>query len=302
MSRHERRFTSSPRPRGKGAGMSGRYSMERGWMNHPLFKGEKYTRAQAWVWLIENATWKPHRVLVDGKIITLERGQLSYSTRYLAGAWVWSKSRVDRFLKNLVAETMVNTRCSKTGTASGTAQNILTICNYDKFQYRSQPSGTASGTMLGQQRDSSGTNKNKGNKGNKGKEYTVDPINEAFQKFWVAYPSRGSASNPKKLALDAFRRKAEAGVPVGDILRGVERFAAAVARQRHEEGEGFSPRHAVCQAVTFLNQERYNDYGPEAEAPLTDEQRAALARHSGDGQGDAVLNVVSLHAGKTGGQ
>ena len=277
--------------------MNGRYWMERGWMDHPAFRGERYTRAQAWVWLIENATWKQHRVLVDGKIITLKRGQLSYSTRYLAGAWDWSKSRVDRFLRNLVAETMVNTRCSKSGTASGTAQNVITICNYDRYQHRNSTSGTGAGTMLGQQRDSSGTNKNKGNKG---KEYTVDPINEAFQKFWVAYPSRGSASNPKKLALDAFRRKAEAGVPVGDILRGVERFAAAVARQRHEEGEGFSPRHAVCQAVTFLNQERYNDYGTEAEKPLTEEQRAALARHSGDGQGNPVPNVVSIHTSKPG--
>ena len=61
-----------------------------------------------------------------------------------------------------------------------------------------------------------------------------------------------------------------------------------------------SPRHAVCQAVTFLNQERFNDYGPEVETPLTDEQRAVLARHSGDGQGGTVLDVVTLHAGKTG--
>ncbi len=128
----------------------------------------------------------------------------------------------------------------------------------------------------------------------------VDPVGAAFERFWDTYPSRGPASNPKKLALDAFRRKVEAGVPVGDILRGVERFTAAVNRQRHEEGEGFSPRHAVCQAVTFLNQERYNDYGTETEKPLTDEQRAALARHSGDGQGETPANVVSLHAGKPG--
>lgn len=277
--------------------MNGRYWMERGWMDHPAFRGERYTRAQAWVWLIEKAAWKPRRVLVDGKIITLKRGQLSYSTRYLGAAWDWSKSRVDRFLRNLVAETMVNTRCSKTGTVSGTAQNVITICNYDKYQYRDQPSGTANGTRAGQQRDSSGTNKNKGNKGNKEKEYTADPVDEAFKKFWDTYPSRSPASNPKKLALDAFRRKVEAGVPVGDILRGVEGFAAAVKQQQRQDGEKYNPRGAVCQAVTFLNQERYNDYGAQAEKPLTDEQRAVLARHREDGQAE---NVVPLHTGAPG--
>lgn len=277
--------------------MIGRYWMERGWMDHPAFRGEPYTRAQAWCWLIENAAWKPHRVLVGGKIITLNRGQLSYSIRYLATAWDWRRSRVDRFIKNLVAETMVDTRCSKTGTASGTAQNVITICNYDKYQYREEPSGTANGTMLGQQRDSSGTNKNKGNKGKKD---MVDPVGAAFERFWDTYPSRGPASNPKKLALDAFRRKVDAGALVEDILRGVEGFAAAVGRQQAQDGDRYDPRGAVCQAVTFLNQERYNDYGAEAKKPLTDEQRAVLARHSGDGQGETAPNVVSLHAGKPG--
>ena len=59
-------------------------------------------------------------------------------------------------------------------------------------------------------------------------------------------------------------------------------------------------RTAVCQAVTFLHQERYDQYGAEDEKPLTDEQSAALARHRGDGQGEASPNVVSLHASKPG--
>ncbi len=127
----------------------------------------------------------------------------------------------------------------------------------------------------------------------------VDPVCVAFEKFWDAYPSRSPASNPKKLALDAFRRKVEAGVPVGDILRGGERFAAAVRQQQIQDGDRYDSRGAVCQAVTFLNQERYNDYGTQAEKPLTDEQRAALARHSGDGQ-TAAPNVVNIHTGKPG--
>jgi hypothetical protein len=280
--------------------MNGRYWMARGWMDHPVFRGERYTRAQAWLWLIENATWKPHKVLVDGKIITLKRGQLSFSIRYLATAWDWRKSRVDRFLKNLVAETMVDTRCSKTGTASGTAQNVITICNYDKYQRRSSTSGTGIGTMLGQQRDSSGTNKKKGKKGNKERGCMDGKPDDAFEEFWDAYPSRFPASNPRKPALEKFRLKVENGTPVEDILRGVEGFAATVAQRRAQEGDAFNPVTAICQAVTFINQERWEQYTAEAETELTDEERAVLARHSGDGQGGTVLDVVSLHASKPG--
>lgn len=285
--------------------MSGRYWMARRWMDHPLFRGERYTKAQAWLWLIENATWKPCRVSVDGKIITLNRGQLSFSIRYLATAWDWRRSRVDRFLKNLVAETMVDTRCSKIGTASGTAQNVITICNYDKYQRRNSTSGTGGGTMLGQQRDSSGTNKKKAKKVKKergcmdGRPDDLFPGSgdDAFEEFWSAYPSRGDGANPKKPARERFLQKVAAGTPVEALLRGARGFAASVERRRDQEGERFNPTTAVCQAVTFLNQERYNEYGPEAEKPLTDEERAALARHREDGQAG---NVVSPHTSAPG--
>ncbi len=161
---------------------------------------------------------------------------------------------------------------------------------------------------MGQQRDSSGTNKKKGNKGNKergcmdGEPDDGFPISsdDAFEEFWNAYPSRGDSPNPKKPAREKFLQKVAAGTPVEVLLRGVRGFAAAVERRREQEGEGFNPTTAVCQAVTFLGQERYDQYRAEAEKPLTDEQRAALARHSGDGQGETAPTVVSLHAGKPG--
>ena len=71
----------------------------------------------------------------------------------------------------------------------------------------------------------------------------------------------------------------------------------AVREQQAQDGDRYEPRGAVCQAVTFLNQERYNDYGPEVEAPLTDEQRAVLARHRGEGEGKVTSSVVNLHVG-----
>lgn len=140
----------------------GFYAMHRGWMEHPVLRGP-LCRAAAWAWLIESACWKQTRTSIKGNVVMLERGQLSYSVRYLADAWQWPKSVVGRFIDRLETETMIRTD-------NGTGQLIITICNYDRYQASEEKTGTVngthSGTGAGQERDGSGTNKNKGNKDN----------------------------------------------------------------------------------------------------------------------------------------
>ena len=281
--------------------MSGRYWMARGWMDHSLFRGEPYSKAQAWCWLIEKAAWKRHRIAIGGKEIFLRRGQLSYSTRYMAKAWGWSEAKVRRVLR-------LFQKWSNIDAATDAGQTVITICNYDKYQAPETRTDAPIDAKVTQERRRSDANKKKGNKGNKERgcmDRRPDDLfpgsdDDAFEEFWSAYPSRGDGANPKKPAQERFLQKVAAGTPVEVLLRGARGFAASVERRRDQEGERFNPTTAVCQAVTFLNQERYNEYGPEAERPLTDEQRAALARHRGDGQGKAIPNVVSLHAGKPG--
>jgi hypothetical protein len=147
--------------------VSGFIVMARDATEHPLLRdGERF---RAWFWMVAKACWKPSQFDVHGKIITLERGQFCCSIREMAEAWGWSKSAVDRFIQRLVDEDMVISTRAKTGTGSGTtsgtARSIITICNYAKYQDVPQQSGTAaepqSGTAAGQQRDI----KEQGNKG-----------------------------------------------------------------------------------------------------------------------------------------
>lgn len=153
--------------------MSGFIVMQRAALDHPLLKdGERF---RAWFWLCANACWRPTLVDVGGQIIELQRGQLCFSIRYMADAWGWSKSTVDRFLHRLEAESMLSLTRSKTGTAGGTGQLLITICNYEKYQSIGEQSGTPDGTAAGQQRDSSGTNKNKDNKGTRKREGDSPP-------------------------------------------------------------------------------------------------------------------------------
>ncbi|WP_417790682.1 hypothetical protein [Terasakiella pusilla] len=147
---------------------------------HPLFRSEKLCRLAAWDWIVAHAVWRREglRTDINGKTVLLERGQLSYSVRYLADAWNWSKSAVDRFLARLETETMIET-------ATGTGQLVITVCNYDKYQDQKNIAGTATepltGTAAGQQRDSSGTNKNQDNQDNQeNRERDARDENEAW--------------------------------------------------------------------------------------------------------------------------
>lgn len=139
--------------------MAGYIKLHRGWRDSDFFKGE-FSRADAWVWLIENASWKPATVKIKGAMVEIDRGELSFSVRFMAEKWGWSKSRVDRFLAELRQNSMIETR-SKIGTTAGhkagQGQIIISLCNYEKYQGRDDDERDSPqseiGTKSGQQRD-----------------------------------------------------------------------------------------------------------------------------------------------------
>jgi len=128
----------------------GVFAVDRGIFSDPDFAKEPFTEREAFMWLVSEAAWKNYSKRTDGKLVNLQRGQLCHSIRFMAEAWQWSKSRVDRFLGRLENR---DTICREIGTKTQT----ITICNYDRFQRVSLPDwdndGTVSGTTAGQQRD-----------------------------------------------------------------------------------------------------------------------------------------------------
>ncbi|KAA0576700.1 hypothetical protein [Azospirillum sp. Sh1] len=142
--------------------MSGFYLMHRGWMDHPALGGrrEPFCRRAAWAWLVENAKWKECQEYIAGKRVTLKRGQLSYSTRFLAEAWGWDDRRVRRFLAKCAEHDML-----LLDTAAG--QITVTICNYDEFQLSENTSAAEVPQECDAMVRGSAANKKEGNKGNK---------------------------------------------------------------------------------------------------------------------------------------
>ena len=99
--------------------------------SHHFFAPEPYTEREAWTWLIAEAAWKPCTVRVRQSMVEIGRGELIYSTRFLAKKWRWDRSHVRRFIARLIAEKMVDPQLNPQLTHKPTH---LTICNYDKFQ------------------------------------------------------------------------------------------------------------------------------------------------------------------------
>ncbi|PDT74135.1 hypothetical protein [Bradyrhizobium sp. C9] len=238
----------------------GFYVVDRGFWQHPFFAPEPYTEREAFQWLIGEAAYRSRKRNVAGSLVELQRGQLCASVRFMAQAWGWSKSRVDRFLKRLKTETMIGT---ENETRRGTHPLIITVCNYEKYQGSMDETGTESetqsgtddGTLAGQQRDKRENNKQIKQTQTRAKRAPASV--GRFNEFWAEYPRR-DGPNPRKEALKAYQRAVESGVDEQVMIDGAKRYRADL-RRRGQEGTRFIP-----QAVTWLNQCRWEDDLPTA--------------------------------------
>jgi hypothetical protein len=122
-------------------------AIARGILDHHIVGARKpFSYLEAWIWLLLEARWASGRIQVaNGRVVNLERGQISHSLRYLATAWGWKTKRVRTFLRRLETGTQI-------GTQTGTGQMVITICNYNQYQNLSAAKGTAKGMLTGTQR------------------------------------------------------------------------------------------------------------------------------------------------------
>lgn len=139
--------------------MSGYIRLYRGWRDCDAFCDERLSEREAWLWLLENAAYRPaKRRNGKGEIITIERGQIHVSDRSLASAWDWDKKHVRRFLDRLSDCGMVAQSRDQSGT-------ILSIVNYEKYQSPANDTGTGQGTSEGPAEDQPRTTHKEGKEG-----------------------------------------------------------------------------------------------------------------------------------------
>jgi len=194
--------------------MSGTVCIARDLFTHDFFQKEPLTEREAWVWLIMEASWKPRRKRMGKAIVTANRGEVVASIRFMATAWNWSNSRVQRYLKRLQDEEMIQQKID-TGTTH------LTICNYDKFQY----GGEETDTEAIQKRYTSDTNYKKViSKEGKKKEYIGD-----FEVFWSAVPLKVGKAVAEKAYEKALKQTTHE-----KIMAAMQAYAATRVGQDHK--------------------------------------------------------------------
>jgi hypothetical protein len=112
----------------------GVFAVDRGiWDHDVLSENEPFSRREAWLWIVSEAAWKPHKRRIIGRTIELTRGQYAGSLRFIASKWRWTEPRVRRFLAALISAEMLDA-------STDAGVTVLTVCKYDEYQRVSLPS------------------------------------------------------------------------------------------------------------------------------------------------------------------
>jgi len=209
--------------------LTGYYLMHRGWMDNDLFRWQRkepYCSRAAWVWLIEHAQYEPAKVLIGGKPVELQRGQLSHSYRYLARAWGWSEAKVRRWCVAAASLDMIR-RSSNAG------QVIITICNYDKYQADPRIADAAMHVTPTHRRRNADANTKEGNEGKD------NPVADA-----TGFERAGARGHQKERSYGPTSRKTRISTDWQPDLRDVQ-YAQAKGwdgRRIGEEADAFADR------------------------------------------------------------
>lgn len=171
--------------------------MQQGWIcvhrsitEHWLHEDKPFGKFGAWVDLLLMANHEARKMSIGGEFTMIERGQLFTSSLSLSERWGWSRGKVERFLKQLENDQMMERKRTPNG-------QLLTLVNYSVYQ----DMGTTNGHQTDSRRTSNGqptdTNNNVNNVNNENKNKYTDQIAQIFdylnQKTGRHYTGRSEA-------------------------------------------------------------------------------------------------------------
>lgn len=256
----------------------GTFQVDRSIWDDPTFRKQEKSELEAFLWMTSEAAWK-RRVRTVGSItVTCERGQLACATRFMAGNWMWSESKVRRFLNKLK-----NRRIIETKTDAGIT--VVTICNYDDIQLGGSESDAAATQQPTQQRRSSDANENTLK--------TIKTIDTATSDE-AAAPSQLTLIPDEKPKPKRRSQFPESWEPASDLIgwakaKGfseveIRRMAEHCVSHHRSKGNTFLD-HAAAFRTWVQNQERFNP--PKGGSPPVSGSRL-------DSQAESILRRRAL--------
>ena len=88
--------------------------MQQGWitlhrslLDNFLWEDKPFTKGQAWVDLLLNANREDKKIMFDGSVVEVKRGEKITSIRQLSERWGWSTTKTKKFLNVLQSEKML---------------------------------------------------------------------------------------------------------------------------------------------------------------------------------------------------
>lgn len=130
---------------------------------HPLWLGEPFTRGQAWVDLLMLVNYKDSRIMIDGAMVEVKKGQHITSVAKLAERWGWSRTKVMSYFNLLKTEQMMDWE-------SDNKKTVITLTNYGFWNSDISERNTgqqADGTVVDIKKTSKKHQKDTNNKDNK---------------------------------------------------------------------------------------------------------------------------------------
>ena len=221
--------------------MQGYIKIDRSILYHPaLFKrGQNFCEKGAFLWLLLEASFVDRKYRIKDKEIYLRRGQLCCSLSFMAEAWGWDKSKVQRFLDKLKRFDTITT---DTPPIRQDTPNIITICHYDKYQ--DTPNDTLKDTK----------------RNNKDNKYILSK----FDEFWSKVKRKVSKGQSEK----AFKKLAREWIDKPEELASLYNQHCAskddIQFSQHPStwlnGKGFEDTIETSQPTTSSQPKNYKNY------------------------------------------
>jgi hypothetical protein len=219
--------------------MDGWIKIHRKIQNHWIWTdNEPFSKRDAWIDLLLSANHAENKALLEGKLITVKRGEFITSEVKLAAKWRWHRKKVRSFLMLLESDEMIAKKCT-------TKYTSVTIVNYDSFQYSGTTEDTTEGTSDGQV----------GNTNNNDQEekelYRVSEVYpKEFEEFWSHYLNK----KEKQKAYRCWKTRVKEGYEAGVLLLAAKNYEAECLK------EGKELRY-IKRGSTFLGPDRpFKDY------------------------------------------
>ena len=182
--------------------------MNQGWIklhrkiiDNPVFTDS--ATLHLWIYLLARASHKKTSFIINGKIITVNRGQLIFGIHKCAAHTGITVKRIRARMALLETHGYLMRK-------RATKYSIITICNYDQYQSVEKEEGQAKGKQRA-------TYKN--NKNVKKKTYT-----QQAEEIYSAYPKKADKNN----SLKSIQKLLDSGETKETLLRAINNYNAQI--------------------------------------------------------------------------